>query len=461
MAFLRPHSSRPATEGKAPGEPAIPKARPWLVPGLIFGLVMALTYLVPLPSGALMPLSLGLLGIAAFSLGLLWRKERERVRILEQRFSQIEGLLAAHPALTLTLSPQGQPLSAYGAAPLSLPMDSLFHEGLIDAVHAPDRPAVQAALKRAQDGAPAQVRFTPRRALEVRLSLTLRPFETSAPQPSLIAVILDASLQHAREEALITARQEAETQNLAKSRVLANVSHELRTPLNAVIGFSDIMVQRLFGPLPDRYADYAKSISEAGHHLLDLIGDLLDFSKIEADRYELSLESLDVREVAASALALVRMAADEKGLNLTAIMPPQPLRVMADRRALKQMALNLLSNAVKFTPPGGTVTLAATALGPDLELVVSDTGLGIAPEDLLRLGRPFEQAGEFDQRAQGTGLGLSLVRALTELHRGQMTLDSTLGSGTSVTLTLPIIEAEANRTAPLAPAKIIPLNRAG
>lgn len=454
----RPQTHKVARRGPTPDWRSAIRARPWLVPALVFGVVLAATYLAPLPTPTLFPISLGLLIIVIFALGLLWRHAHDRARRLEQRFAQMEGLLAAHPALTLTLTPQGQPLSAYGAAPLCLPIEALFQDGLIDAIHAPDRPAVQAALSRAQGGSLAQVRFTPRRALDLRLSMTLRPHKSDGA--SLIGVILDASLQHAREEELTAARNDAEAQNLAKSRVLANVSHELRTPLNAVIGFSDIMVQRLFGPMPERYADYPHSISEAGNHLLDLIGDLLDVSRIEADRYELSLEGFDAREVMASALALVRMPAEDKGVSLSAVLPPLPLRVMADRRAVKQITLNLLSNAVKFTPKGGTITLAITALGPELEIVVADTGLGIAPEDLARLGRPFEQAGEVDQRAQGTGLGLSLVRALSELHQGQMTIDSKLGTGTAVTIRLPIIETERqDDAAPTTEAKIIPLNR--
>ncbi|MGE6958160.1 sensor histidine kinase, partial [Brevundimonas sp. NPDC049575] len=274
--------------------------------------------------------------------------------------------------------------------------------------------------------------------------------------PRLIALALDATLAHAREAGLEAARAEAEAQNAGKSRFLANMSHELRTPLNAVIGFSDIMRQRLFGPVPNRYADYAQLIHEAGGHLLDLINDVLDVSRIEAARYDLSLERFDMREVVSAALALVRVQADDKGVDLAAVLPPEPLTVAADRRALKQITLNLLSNAVKFTPTGGSVTVRAEALGADLELTVADTGVGVAPEDLARLGRPFEQAGGAAQRAQGTGLGLSLVRSLAELHQGSMSIDSTLGEGTAVTVRLPVVVA---REPILGDAEVIRLNR--
>ena len=314
-----------------------------------------------------------------------------------------------------------------------------------------------AALAKAAAGTEAQIRFAPRLALDRRILLVLRRLEARAGEPArLIAVALDATLQHAREEGLDAARAEAEAQSAGKSRFLAHMSHELRTPLNAVIGFSDIMRQRLFGPVPDRYAEYAESIHTAGRHLLALINDVLDVSRIEADRYELNIERFDVREAVSAALALVRVQADDKGVELAAVLPPEALIVSADRRAAKQMLLNLLSNGVKFTPSGGSVTVAAEALGPMLELTVADTGVGVAPEDLVRLGRPFEQAGGAEQRAQGTGLGLSLVRSLAELHQGTMNLDSTLGEGTAVTVRLPVVVA---RPAVEGEAEVIPLNR--
>jgi len=300
--------------------------------------------------------------------------------------------------------------------------------------------AVLAALARARSLGEAQVRFTPRLALDRRILLTARRMDDGGSR--LIVQALDATLQYAREAELDAARMEAEAQSAGKSRFLAHMSHELRTPLNAVIGFSDAMRQELFGPVPPRYADYARSIHEAGGHLLDLINDVLDVSRIEADRYELALERFDAREAVTAGLALVRLQAEDKGVALNAVLPPEPLMIRADRRALKQMTLNLLSNAVKFTPAGGTVTASAQAAGTMLELIVADTGVGIARADLARLGRPYEQAGEAEQKAKGTGLGLALVRALAELHGGALSLDSPLGEGTAAALRLPVL-AEA------------------
>ena len=378
---------------------------------------------------------------AALAVRLSWRQREARLTAAEARTARVETLLAAQPGLTLVLEPSGRVLAAYGAPPASLPVDPLFETGLVAAVHAPDRPRLLDAFERAVKGHDGAALFAPRMALDRRVQLIVRRLddpEAAPGGPRLIAQVFDATAQYARELGLEIARAEAETREAGKTRFLANMSHELRTPLNAVLGFSDIMRQRIFGPLPDRYGEYAENIHQAGGHLLDLINDVLDVTKIEAERYALTLERFDAREVVSAAMALVRVNADDKGVSLSSILPGDPVEVSADRRALKQIALNLLSNAVKFTPRGGSITVTVEAIGPYLEVVVADTGVGIAPEDVRRLGRPFEQAGEMEQRRQGTGLGLSLVRAFAELHGGRMSIDSTLGEGTAVTVRLPV-----------------------
>lgn len=425
---------------------------------VVIGLASAWYGVAPPPSPEIAAAA-GLLALGAFvlSMRLGWRANERGLDSARGGVRRVESVLAGQPGLTLIMDPSGRPLAAYGAAPAALPIEPLFETGLFAAVHAPDRTAVMAAIDRALSGPTASVRFAPRTALDRRVTLLLRRFEDpAAPGPRLIVQAFETTADHAREVALDAARAEAEAQNAAKSRFLANMSHELRTPLNAVLGFADIMRQRLFGPLPDRYADYASSIHEAGAHLLDLINDVLDVSKIEAQRYSLSLEGMDAREPVAAAMALIRPLADERGVQMTGLLPTDAVAVTADRRALKQMALNLLSNAVKFTPPEGSVTVTLAVIGPYLELVVADTGSGIAPEDLKRLGRPFEQAGGADQKSQGTGLGLSLVRSLAELHGGRLTLDSTLGEGTAATVRLPVAAAPAVH-APTEGAEIIPL----
>ncbi len=374
---------------------------------------------------------------AALAVRLSWRQREARLTAAEAETARVETLLAAQPGLTLVLEPSGRVLAAYGAPPVSLPVDPLFESGLVAAVHAPDRPRLLDAIERAMRGQDGSALFAPRMALDRRVQLIVRRLDDPSG-PRLIAQVFDATAQYARELGLEIARSEAETREAGKTRFLANMSHELRTPLNAVLGFSDIMRQRIFGPLPDRYGEYAENIHQAGGHLLDLINDVLDVSKIEAERYALTLERFDAREVVSAAMALVRVNADDKGVSLSSVLPGDPVEVSADKRALKQIALNLLSNAVKFTPRGGAITVTVEAIGPYLEVIVADTGVGIAPEDVRRLGRPFEQAGEMEQRRQGTGLGLSLVRAFAELHGGRMNIDSTLGEGTAVTVRLPV-----------------------
>ena len=394
----------------------------------------------------------------AWAMRLSLGPRERRLDTTETALAEAKDALDAQPGLTLILDSEGRVLAAHGLAPTSLTIDTLLNDGLIAAVHAPDRPAVIAAIERATSDTSTEHMFAPRLALDRRVLLVLRAMADGSGRR--VAQVLDATTRHAREIGLDAARIEAETQNMGKTRFLANMSHELRTPLNAVIGFSDIMRQRLFGPLPDRYGDYADAIHEAGGHLLDLINDVLDVSKIEAERYELSIERFDAREVVSAAVALLRIQAIERGVILAAVLPGEPIPVDADKRALKQITLNLLSNALKFTHAEGSVTLTLEAIRPDLELTVADTGVGIAPEDLSRLGRPFEQAGAADQRAQGTGLGLSLTRSLAELHGGQMSIESTLGEGTAVTVRLPVV-TQARAPIPDGGAEIIALNATG
>ena len=257
----------------------------------------------------------------------------------------------------------------------------------------------------------------------------------------------DATDERDRAAALEHARSDAERLAAGKAAFLANMSHELRTPLNAIMGFSDIMRSRMFGPLPDKYAEYGALIHESGAHLLDLINDVLDMSKIEAARYQLTREVFDGREAVSAALRLMRVQADGAGIQLRGVLPPHPLPIDADRRALKQIVLNLVSNALKFTPKGGSVTVTAHGYDGVFELVVADTGMGISQADLEKLGRPYEQ-GDAGRRTQGTGLGLSLVRAFAELHGGDMGLESTLGEGATVSVRLPVLKAIAEPPQP-------------
>ncbi|MGV3579720.1 PAS domain-containing sensor histidine kinase [Brevundimonas sp.] len=232
----------------------------------------------------------------------------------------------------------------------------------------------------------------------------------------------------------------AEAANQAKSEFLANMSHELRTPLNAINGFSEIMAGEMFGPLGDpKYKGYAADILKSGQHLLSLINDILDMAKIEAGKMTLHYEPVSLIEVCEDAIRLMRGKAQDSGLTLSLQAPELP-EIDADYRGLKQVMLNLISNAVKFTPEGGEITVSLARLGLGrVRIAVTDTGIGIAAEDLARLAQPFEQVeGQHSKTTQGTGLGLSLTKALIELHQGEMLMESEPGAGTTVSFDIPM-----------------------
>jgi signal transduction histidine kinase len=235
------------------------------------------------------------------------------------------------------------------------------------------------------------------------------------------------------------AKQRAEAANVSKSQFLANMSHELRTPLNAIIGFSDMMKSQLLGPIGSvRYLEYARDIHSSGTHLLSLINDVLDMSKVEAGRYTIHPEPLDAAEMLRTCARLVRVRATEAGVTL-GIGVAQELPLQADARALKQILLNLLTNAIKFTPSGGSVNLSAGRENDGVVFRVADTGCGIPAEDLPRIGRRFEQVDNaLTRKGEGTGLGLALSRALVELHGGTLTIESTVGVGTTVSVWIPL-----------------------
>jgi signal transduction histidine kinase len=244
------------------------------------------------------------------------------------------------------------------------------------------------------------------------------------------------------------AHDQANAANQAKSRFLANVSHELRTPLNAILGFADLISNERFGPVNDpRYKEYSEYIARSGQHLLTLINDILDLSKAEAGQLKLHEELIDLAGVAEDAVRMVRQRADAGGVQISvAEMSGAPV-LRADRRMMVQILVNLASNAVKFTPPGGRVDVAWMLSREGVALSVSDTGIGIPPEDVPNLMEPFTQRdGNLTRGYEGTGLGLPLTKHLTELHGGRITIETSEAPGTIVTILLPssrIVDLEA------------------
>jgi two-component system, NtrC family, sensor kinase len=232
--------------------------------------------------------------------------------------------------------------------------------------------------------------------------------------------------------------QQLEAASQHKSEFLANMSHELRTPLNAIIGFSEVLGERLFGELNEKQEEYLKDIHASGQHLLSLINDILDLSKIEAGRMELELTDFDLPTAIDNALTLVRERASRRGIGLHQATHEGLGQIRADERKIKQVLLNLLSNAIKFTPDGGRIDVRARPVDGSVEISVSDTGVGIAPEDQEAIFEEFRQVGTADKKVEGTGLGLALSRKFIELHGGRIWVQSQVGMGSTFTFTIPM-----------------------
>jgi signal transduction histidine kinase/HAMP domain-containing protein len=230
-----------------------------------------------------------------------------------------------------------------------------------------------------------------------------------------------------------------EIANRHKSEFLANMSHELRTPLNAVIGFSEVLLERMFGEVNPKQEEYLQDILSSGKHLLSLINDILDLSKIEAGRMELEAQAFDLPAALDNALTLIKERAARNSIALEVHVDPRIGEILADERKVKQVLLNLLSNAVKFTPEGGKITMRAVMNGEAVAVSVADTGIGIAAEDQEAVFEEFRQVGtDYARKREGTGLGLALARRLVELHGGKLSLQSELGKGSTFTFTIPV-----------------------
>jgi signal transduction histidine kinase len=237
---------------------------------------------------------------------------------------------------------------------------------------------------------------------------------------------------------------ELETASRHKSEFLANMSHELRTPLNAIIGFSQVLRQRLFGEVNAKQEEYLDDILSSGNHLLSLINDVLDLSKVEAGQVELEVAPFSLREALERSVVMVREGASDRGLHVSLEVAPDVDLVEGDERRLRQVLFNLLSNAVKFTPEGGNVVVASGRVDGEVQVAVTDTGPGIAPEDQERIFEEFQQTDVGLEQREGTGLGLALSKRLVELHGGRIWVESEPGHGSRFVFTLPAAAGSTN-----------------
>ncbi len=326
----------------------------------------------------------------------------------------------------------------------SLSDDDWLGLNLFERVLVPDRPAFLAALSAASAGpapgeAYCELRLRCEREGEAPDFVWMEMRCLPAGEGRARARWRDINGSKLQAEADHHARAEAERANLAKSRFLAAMSHELRTPLNTILGFSELLAtdteQRIDAR---RKEDYARIIHESGQHLLGVVNDILDLSRVEAGAYELSLEPLDLAQLVDSCVEMIGLDAARRNVRITTVLPARVPRPMADQRAVRQMTLNLLSNAVKFSEHGGRVEVNVSAQNGAVSLSVRDAGAGMSAAEMARLGEPFFQAGDAERRARGSGLGLAVVRALVKLHDGAFDVASTVGGGTTVTVSLPV-----------------------
>jgi cell cycle sensor histidine kinase DivJ len=321
----------------------------------------------------------------------------------------------------------------------------LLGVGLFDRIHVADRVAYLCALsdvreKGARGRAEIRLRVPEVEGAGAGFHSYMVELFPSGEGRDVAALIRDNSEMAALKAELAAAAEQANSNEVAKNRFLAAVSHELRTPLNAILGFSDMLTHEMFGPFADpRQKEYVGLIQESGNHLFSVVNSILDVSKIEAGAYPIRPEPFGFADAVETCRSMMAHQASTKPVSLRVALAPGVGEVCADRRAVQQILINLLSNAVKFTPAGGSVVMGAKRTGKQLRFWVSDTGIGISPDDLKRLGRPFTQIqNDYTRQFEGAGLGLSLVKGLVVLHDGTMAIESAPGDGTTVTITVPI-----------------------
>ena len=371
-------------------------------------------------------LAFGAESLARTSVSLL-NVEEDRYRLLARHMSDVVSRHRKNGAVQF-ISPAAEAVLGTSAA-------GLLGHGLFDRVHVADRPAYLTALAdSAHGGEGRSVEFRLRRDGKgsdidfVWVEMRCRPLDQGATTPDgeVVAVMRDVTERKMQRQALEEARAVAEHADASKSRFLATMSHELRTPLNAVIGFSEMIMQEDLLMLDaKRRKEYAQLINDSGQHLLSVVNGILDMSKMESGTFELTPELFAPRAALVNCCSLLALKARENGIDLVTRAAEDLPEITGDPRAFRQIVLNLVSNAIKFTDRGGTVTASAAIEGARLVLRVADTGVGIAVEDMKRIGDPFFQAGKtYQRRHEGTGLGLSIVKSLVAMHGGEMNVQS-------------------------------------
>ena len=348
--------------------------------------------------------------------------------------------------------------------------------GFFDRLHVADRPAFLKMVSDAANGADGVVGTLRLRLSSVaspdgryqepvfawvemrthRVALDPRATAGDTDLPAVTAVVRDVTtrMRHAAE--IEQARRDAEEASAWKDRFLATVSHELRTPLNAIIGFGEMLASETHVPADAaKRREYADIIHQSGQHLLSVVNSLLDLSKIDAGKYDLIFEPFDLGTLIGSCCDMMGLKAEQSGVRLDRDLAS--CEVVGDKRACRQILINLLSNALKFTPARGTVTVGLTLRGDEVTVTVQDTGIGIPAGDLKRLGDPFFQVENGNNRSfEGTGLGLSVVSGLVGLHGGTIAVDSAPGEGTRMTVRLPRVSREQKRRSEKARIEVIP-----
>lgn len=316
---------------------------------------------------------------------------------------------------------------------------------LIDRVHVADRVQYLSLLADLRAGSASSKIDVRLRSIENGDTI-FRTYRLEGAASAHAITLIGRSLEGEQKllDEIATLKAELESERIGKGRLLAAVSHELRTPLNSIIGFSDMLSHEMGGKLAnEKQREYAGLIHQSGHYLLELVNAVLDNSRLEAGNYSIDPQNFAFRDAAEMCTAVMLPQAEKKGVAFCHRVGTGIGELVADRRAVQQILLNLASNAVKFTQSGGCVTIDATRImaegRPMLEIIVSDTGIGIEPEDMQRIGTPFVRAdNNYTRTQEGSGLGLSVVKGLVELHQGSMQLKSCPGEGTIVTIRLPV-----------------------